>query len=368
MIPYVDLGAQHRELEAELLEAVSRVLRHGGFVLGQEVEQFERAVAQRVGVPHAVGVSSGTAALVLALRLHGIGPGDEVITVSHSFVATASAIVLVGATPVFVDIDDDTMLIAIDAAEAAITPATRALLPVHLGGHPCDLDALEALCARRGLVLIEDCAQAFGARWNHRPVGSVGTGCFSMHPLKNLGACGDAGLVSTRSAELADRCRRLRNLGLVERGLCAEVSGNDRLDSMQAALLGVKLGYQDVWLARRQAHAAAYRAALAGRLRMAPQRPEALDVHASFVIRHRRRDALLTALHARGVDAKVHYPTAIHQQGPFARWACSLPVTERVVDEIISLPISAQLSDDARLRVIDALDGALREVGDDGGA
>jgi dTDP-4-amino-4,6-dideoxygalactose transaminase len=234
-IPYVDLPAQHAAIEGEILEAVRRVLRHGWFILGPEVQALEEALAERVGVRHAVGVGNGTDALVLALRAHGVGPGHEVITVSHSFFATASAIELVGAVPVFVDIHPDTLLMDPDLLEAARTPRTRAVIPVHLMGHPCDMDAIGAFCQAHGLALIEDAAQAIDARWRGRAVGSFGTGCFSLHPLKNFAACGDAGFVTTDDDDLAAFLRQARNIGICDRDHCDFVSSNSRLDALHAA-------------------------------------------------------------------------------------------------------------------------------------
>ena len=359
-VPYVDLAAQNRPLKAELLEAVGRVLDHGWLVNGPEVADLERRLAERLGGGHVVGVASGTAALVLALRLHGIGPGDEVVVPSHSFVATASAVVLAGARPVFADVDEETMVLDAAAAERAITERTRAVLPVHLNGFAADLDAFTALCRDRDLVLLEDCAQALGAAWKGRPVGTFGTGCFSLHPLKPLAAAGDAGFVWVSEAARPTTLKRLRNLGLADRDHLAQVSGNDRLDTVQAAMLGVKLGHLDAWLAARRAHAEAYRAALEGLVRLPPARPECQPSHSVFCVRHPRRDALLEGLRARGIDAKVHYPVAIHQQAPFAGDPPpSLPVTERVVREIVSLPVSPELDVAGREAVIAAVQETL---------
>jgi len=364
VIPYVDLTAQHAGIKEELLAAVARVLDHGWFILGEEVAEFERRVAALVGVPHAVGVNSGTDALVLALRLHGVGPGDEVITTSHSFVATASAIAMVGAAPVFVDVDPDTMLMAPAGLADALTDRTRAVMPVHLGGFACDMDAIAGFCDAHGLALIEDCAQSIGATWRGRGVGSFGTGAFSLHPLKNLSACGDGGFLTVRDDAAAERLRRMRNIGLQTRDSCVEVSGNSRLDTLQAAMLLVKLDHLDAWTARRRSHAAAYRAAFAGRLRLSPAPPHAQAVYSTFVVRHPRRDALVAGLLERGVQAKVHYPLAIHQQPAFASPGARLPVTERVVNEIVSLPVTQTLNERQRDRVIAAVLDVLKELGD----
>lgn len=365
-IPYVDLARLHRPLREELLEATARVLDHGQFVLGPEVAELEARLAERLGVAAVVGVSTGTDALVLALRLAGVGQGDEVITVSHSFVATASAIRLLGARPVFVDVDEETMLMDPAGLEAARSPRTRAVLPVHLNGFACDLEPISAFCRRHGLPLIEDCAQAFGVLHAGRPVGSTQIGCFSLHPLKTLSACGDAGFVSVTTEREAELLRQWRNLGLRDRDHCRWVSGNTRLDGLQAALASVKLRHFDRWVEARRAHAAAYRAALAGRVRLPPAEKEGdLAIYSAFPIRHRHRDALREALDRRGVDARAHYPLAIHQQEAFADLpAQPLPVTERVVEEILSLPVGPELTEAGRKRVIEAVHEALDEVED----
>jgi len=356
-IPYVDLPAQHAAIEDEILEAVRRVLRHGWFILGPEVQALEAALAARIGVRHVVGVGNGTDALALALRAHGVGPGHEVITVSHSFFATASAIEMVGAVPVFVDIHPDTLLMDPALLEGALTSRTRAVMPVHLMGHPCDMDAIGAFCDAHGLALIEDAAQSIDARWQGRAVGGFGTGCFSMHPLKNLAACGDAGFVSTDDDAIAGWVRQARNIGIRGRDHCDFVSGNSRLDAMHAAILGVKLEHLDAWTVRRREHAAAYRIALEGHLRLPPAEPEhGQAVYHAFVVRHPQRDRLMAALGDQGIATKVHYPIPIHRQPAFARHATGpLPHTERAVAEILSLPVFPELCDGDRERVILAL-------------
>jgi len=343
----------------ELGNAIGRVLAHGQFILGPEVEALEAQLGAYLGAQHVVTVNSGTDALLLALRLCGIGDGDEVITVSHSFVSTASAIVLAGATPVFVDIDESSMVMDAGRLEAARTPRTRAVLPVHLNGTLCDMEPIQAFCERHGLTLIEDAAQALGANKGGRFAGTFGIGAFSLHPLKVLGACGDAGFVALQDEGAASRLRRMRNIGLRDRDHCEVIAGNSRLDALQAAILMVKLAHLDDWLAVRREHADAYRVAFDGRVMLPPE-----GTDSACVIRHPGRNALVAALRKRGVDAKVHYPLAIHQQAAFAhlQWA-PLPVTERVVGEIISLPVSAELGVAGRRQVIEALDESLAEIG-----
>lgn len=363
-IAYVDLARQNAPLAAELLAAVSRVLAHGRFILGPEVAELEARLSERLGVQHVVGVANGTDALVLALRALGIGPGDEVITVSHSFVATALAVRLAGATPVFVDVDDRTMLLDPSLLATALTPRTRAVMPVHLNGLPCAMDPIARFCRDHELHLVEDCAQALGARHAGRPVGTWGVGCFSLHPLKPLAACGDAGFVATGDDALAERLRRLRNLGLVDRDHCELVGTNSRLDTLQAALLLVKEPHLDAWIEARRERAGRYRRALAGRLTLPPEEAAGdVATHSAFVVRHPSRDRLREALAERGVDARAHYPLAIHQQPAFADLpAAELPVTERVVASILSLPISPELGLDEQDRVIEAVLESLDEV------
>ena len=364
-VPSVDLAALHAPLRELLLDRIARVLEHGRFILGPEVEELEQRIGERLGA-QIVSVNSGTDALVLALRLAGVGPGDEVITVSHSFVATATAICLAGAAPIFVDVDDETMNLDPDRIEPAITPRTKAVIPVHLNGHPCDMPSIVECCDRHGLAVVEDCAQAFGARSSGRPVGTFGTGCFSLHPLKTLSACGDGGFVAVGDQASADRLRQWRNLGLVDRDHCRWISGNSRLDSIQAAMLLVKLDVLDDWTATRREHASAYRKAFADLdLRLPPRENEGdLALSAPFVVRHPRRNEMQRGLAARGIDAKPHYPIAIHQQEAFAGMDdVRLPVTERVVDEILSLPCGPQLDAADRQRVVSAVRETVGDLG-----
>ncbi len=361
--PYVDLIAHNAAFKQRMLEAVGRVIDHGWFILGPEVQELERRVAEYLGVAHAVGVNTGTDALVLALRLRGVGPGDEVITSSHGFVATASAVRLVGATPVLVEVDEDSMLIDPAAIEEAITPRTRAVIAVHLNGHPCEVDAIAAICERHALTFIEDCAQAYGTRYRGAQVGGRDIGCFSLHPLKVFSACGDAGFITVRTEEERDRLRQMRNLGLRDRNNCAIASNNPRLHTVQAAMLLVKIDAVDGFIAARQANAAAYREALRDVVVLPPEEGEHRVIYSAFVIRPPEdieRDALVAALHERGVDAKIHYPYAIHQQPAYEGSATRpLPVTERVVSRIISLPVIAELTPAQRQLVIDGVRDAI---------
>ncbi len=350
-VPYVRIAAQHAPLRPALLEAVGRVLDHGQFVLGPEVEAFEKAFAGRIGVPYAVGVNSGTDALLLALRALGIGPGDEVVTVPNTFVATVSAIRLSGATPVLVDVAGDGNLDA-DRLAQALGPRTRAVIPVHLTGRPARVDAIRALTDSRGIRVIEDAAQAVGARLAGRPVGGLGdAGCFSLHPLKTLNACGDGGVITVRDAELARRLRMLRNIGLETRDNAAAWSGNSRLDTLQAALLLVKLGHLDAWTEARRRHAARYRERLRGvpQVRLPPEDGADYSVYHTFVIRVPRRDALKRDLEDHGIGTAVHYPVPVHLQAAGRELGYaegSFPEAERQAATMLSLPIHQDLSPD----------------------
>lgn len=348
-IPYVALAAQHRALRAEILGAVGAVLDTGAFILGEQVATLERRFAELCGTKHAVGVASGTDALVLALRALNVGPGDEVITAPNSFVATASAIVLCGARPVFVDVGADYNLDP-SRLEAAVTPRTRAILPVHLTGRPADMDPILDIARRRGLHVVEDCAQAVLAAYRGRRVGSFGAaGCFSLHPLKTFNACGDGGILTTDDDELAVQWRVLRNIGLRTRDECVAWSGNSRLDTVQAAILLVKLPHIEAWTARRRENARRYRAALAGcpGVTVPQEHPGEEPVYHTFVIRAQRRDALKRWLAERGVETAIHYPVPIHLHPVAASLGYargSFPETERQANEYLSLPVYPELS------------------------
>ena len=360
-VPYLDLPAQHHPLRDRLHEALDRVLDHGYSILGPEVGLLEERLAEYLGVEHVVTCNSGTDALLLALMARCIGPGHEVITVAHSFVATANAISLVGARPVFVDVDADTMCLAAEGVARAITPRTRAVVPVHLNGFPCELTGVEALCREHGLALIEDCAQAIGASRRGVPVGSLDLGCFSLHPLKALSAVGDGGFVTLRSGEEAARLRRLRNHGLVDRDTCGAVGLNSRLDTLQAAFLLVKLDALDEALARRRENAALYLRELAGAVTLPVDEEDVVQTWSAFVVRHARRDRLVAALAERGIDAKIHYPVAIHRQ-PAYQPQPALAVTERVTAEILSLPVAAEVSLEQAEEVASAVRAIVAEI------
>jgi len=354
-VPFVALDLQQRALKPELLDAIGRVIDSGQYILGGEVERFERAFAALAQTDFAVGVSNGTCALILALRALGIGPDDEVITAPNSFLASASAIALAGARPVFADVRED-LNIDPDAVEAAISPRTRAIMPVHLTGRPAAMDRLGAIAERHGLAVVEDAAQAVGARLHGRGVGSFGAiGCFSLHPLKNLGALGDAGVMTTRDAALARRLLIDRNHGLRDRDAVDAWSYNARLDAIQAAILNVKLPHLEGWTRGKRRLARRYCEELRDVVRVPEDAPGEDCVWATFVIRAERRDDLQRHLASRGIQAFVHYPTPIHLQEAahdLGYRKGDFPIAERLANEILSLPIYPGLTESQQEAVI----------------
>lgn len=368
-VPLLDLQAQYRPLRAALLEAVVRVCDSQRCILGDEVVALERELASTLGVGHALGVSSGTDALVAALMALEIGPGDEVITPTFSFFATAGSVVRVGARPVFVDIDPATFNLDLDAVARAITPRTRAVMPVHLYGQAVDMTALAALAAARGLAIIEDAAQAIGAQDRGRAVGGLGTiGCFSFYPTKNLGAFGDGGLVTTNDARLAERLKLLRDHGQYPKYHHALVGGNFRLDAIQGAVLRVKLPHLPSWTEGRRANAARYRvlfaeAGLADRVGLPYERPDAYHIYNQFVIRVPDRDRVRAFLTAQGVGTEIYYPVPFHRQACFAPLghdSTAFPHADRAAAEVLALPIFAELTAAQQARVVDAIGQALQ--------
>ena len=365
-IPFYDPSPVHGPLHDELLAAFDRVLKSGHFIDGEEVELFEAALAGAVASADAVGVASGTAALHLALLAAGIGSGDEVILPPNTYFATAEAVVAAGARPVFADVDLDTALIDPEAVEAAITPATAAIVAVHLYGQPADMDALGDVARRHGLFLLEDAAQALGATWAGRPVGSLAdAAAFSFYPSKTLGALGDGGAVTTSDSTLAQRVRQLRDHGQVAKNVHGTFGFNERLDALQAAFLNVKLGHVAEMQAERLAAAATYASKLAGLDGVELLRTSALagHVHHLLVIQVRaRRDIVLETLRRHGVEASVHYPTPIHLQPAFAAAGGrpgQFPVAERLANHILSLPLFPGIDTAAIERCVSVLAGAL---------
>lgn len=352
--------AQYAAHKAEIDAAVAKVLAAGRYVLGEEVAAFEHEFSALCGCCHGVGVNSGTDALILALRALAIGIGDEVITVSHTAVAAVAAIVAVGASPVLVDIDPVTFTIDPAAVERAIGPKTRAIVPVHLYGLPADMDAIVAISERHGLKVIEDCAQAAGARHRGRRVGSIGdVGCFSFYPTKNLGAIGDGGMIVTSDAGLAERVRKLRQYGWDEKRISCLDGVNSRLDEIQAAILRAKLPYLDADNARRAEIAEFYGNALAGSELTTPSFPSGREhVYHLYVVRSAAREQTIEALSRAGVAAGVHYPVPVHLQPAFRGrgfdpWP--LPQSEKAAAEVLSLPMYPELSYDEIDAVVDAV-------------
>jgi len=374
-VPLLDIAAQHRPLRAEIDAAVARVLDHGHFINGPEVAQFEAAVAAYCGVKHAVGVSSGTDALLVALMAVELKPGDEVITSDYSFFATAGAVSRLGAKPVFVDIDPVTFNLDPAAVEKALTPRTKAVIPVHLFGQCADMDPILEIARRHRLRVIEDAAQAIGAQYQDgRRAGAMGDmGCFSFFPSKNLGAVGDAGLVTTGDDGLAERLRVLRNHGSKPKYYHKFIGGNFRLDTIQAAILQVKLRHLDGWTARRQENAARYEAlfaegGLAGKgvvLPRAVYRKSGVKHHHiynQFVIRVPGRDRVQERLHTAGVGCEVYYPVPFHVQEcfrPLGHAAGAFPLSAQAAAESLAIPIFPELTAEQQERVVAALAGAV---------
>lgn len=347
-VPILDLAAEQAEAGADIRKAVERVLASGHFILGSEGAALERAIAALVGVPHAVGCNSGTDALHLALRAAGVGPGDEVVTPAFTFIATAEAIAYVGARPVFADIDPDSFNLTAGTLERALTPATRAVIVVHLFGQCAQMPPIVDLCAGRKLVLVEDCAQAIGADWAGRAAGAWGDfGCFSFYPTKNLGACGDAGLVTTRDPKHDAALRMLRHHGSRQTYLHEAIGLNSRLDELQAAILRAKLPWLARWNDARRAHAARYRELLAGaNLRLPAEHGRGAHAYHQFTVRLARRDEARKALAGAGVASGVYYPIPLHKQPVYEKdfGGLSLPASEAAAREVLSLPIYPQLA------------------------
>ena len=363
-IPLVDLKAQYAALKPEIDSALQRIFDNTSFILGREVAQFEEAFSDHVGVDGAVGVASGTGALHLALLACGVGAGDEVITTAHTFFATAEAVSQTGAKPVFVDIDPLTYNLDPDLVEGAITERTKAIIPVHLYGQPAEMAKIVDIAQRHGLYIIEDAAQAHGAEFQGQRVGSIGhLGCFSFYPGKNLGAYGDGGMVVGNDLELLEKVRRLRNHGRVSKYEHLEVGWGERLDALQAAVLGVKLQYIEEWTELRRDHAHLYTELLADVDVVTPfVAPDVRHVFHLYVIRVNRRDNVLDYLKKKGIGAGIHYPIPLHQQPAYRNTdigRVSLPVTEQVAQEVLSLPMYPELKEEQIRYIVDAVKEAI---------
>lgn len=359
-VPFLDLTLQHRDLHDEITAAVTQTIDRGDFILGAALEEFEREFARYCGCEFAIGLNSGTAALHLALVAAGVGAGDEVITVPNSFIATVESIVYTGATPVLVDVDPATFVLDAARFEAAITPRTKAVIPVHLYGQPCDMDAINTVAKRHGIAVVEDACQAHGATYKGKRTGSLGTAAaFSFYPTKNLGTIGDGGAVTTNDPDLARRMRALRHHGQYQPNVFPEVGYNYRLDTLKAAVLRVKLSHLDRWNERRRAIAEKYRSRLQGSEFAFQSRVNGTEpVFHILAVRHPRQRAVQDALNAAGIGWGKHIVPPAHRQPGYAhlvRQGEEFPVSEALADQLVSLPVFPELTDDQVDAVADVL-------------
>ena len=362
-IQMVDLVTQYRKIKHEVDEAIHRVLDSGQYILGKEVGEFELTVAKYLGVRHAIGCASGTDALQVAMMALGVGPGDEIITTPFTFVATTETIVLLGAKPVYVDIEPSTYNIDPSKIEAAITKRTKAIIPVHLYGHPCDMDPIVEIAQRHGIPVIEDAAQAMGAEYKGRKVGGIGTfGCISFFPSKNLGAFGDAGMVVTNDDTLAEKLRMIIVHGSRIRYKHEVIGVNSRLDTLQAAILNVKLKYLDQWHEARRRAAKEYNDLLASADVVRPhEAPYAKHIYHQYTLRLKNRDAVAAHLAQRKIPHAIYYPIPLHLQEAFqnvGRPKGTFPITEQACNEVLSLPMHTELIHEQQKYIVsELLDG-----------
>lgn len=365
-IPLIDLTIQHRVLRGEINAAIQDVLDRADFILGQDVAKLEEEFAAYCGVRYAVGVDSGLSALELSLRALGIGAGDEVIVPAHTFTATAAAVAFTGAKPVFVDADPETWNIDAGKIEAAITPRTKAILPVHLYGLPVDMYMILGTAEKYGLKVVEDACQAHGAKYKGHFTGSLGNATgFSFYPTKNLGACGDGGMVTTNDANVAEAVRAMRNCGQRKKNVHELAPFNHRLDNLQAAILRVKLHYLDQWIEARRRLAARYNELLPASIIKPVEPPGYHHVYHLYVIRTQNRDALQTYLKERGIGTAIHYPNPVHLQPFFAKSdhvRGQFPIAEKICNEILSLPMYPEMTEEQVETVASEIAGALVPV------
>jgi len=361
MIELVHLQRQFESMKHEVLVWIADVIDSGTYILGPNVRQFETEAAEKIGVKHAIGVGNGTDALVLTLDAYGIGPGDEVITTPYTFFASAEAISRVGATPVFADIRPETYNIDPEKVEKAITPRTKAIIPVHLFGQPADMDDIMEIAERRGLLVIEDACQAFGAVYKGRRVGSIGhAACFSFFPTKNLGTMGDGGLITTNDDQLAERIRQLRHHGSTRKYFHERIGYNSRLDEIHAAVLRIGLARIDAWNAQRARLAFRYQERLADHplLKIAAPAPDRSHIYHLFCLESPERDRVMQELQKAGIQCAVYYPLPLHLQEAYRhlgykRGDC--PVSEKLSETLFAIPLSPFLREDEQDAVIDAL-------------
>lgn len=360
-VPFVNYPEHYRRIWDEVMEVIEGALSRGDLILRDQLRQFEENIASFIGVKYAVGVNSGTDALFLSLKAIGVGPGDEVITVAHTFVATVGVIVESGATPVLIDVGDD-MNMDVEEVERAISPRTKAIIPVHLNGRMCDMGRLVEIANEHDLLVIEDAAQALGAKFDAKKAGSFGlTGCFSFYPAKILGAAGDGGLVVTNSEEIAEKIRLLRDHGQQrDTGSILFYGFNSRLDNLQAAILNVKLKHLPEWIERRRELAGLYHKGLPDLqgLRLPPP-PESdgrfFDVYQNYVIRSKERDSLVTCLRESDIEILISWPKPMHHHDALGLKRFYLPKTEQISNEVLSLPMYPELSDEQVDYVIKAI-------------
>jgi len=348
-VPWVNLTIQHQNLREEINAAIQGILDRTDFILGNDVSKLEEEYAAYCGTKYAVGVDSGLSALELSLRALGIGAGQEVLVPAHTFTATAAAVTFSGATPVFVDVDPQTWNIDVDKIEAAITPRTKAILPVHLYGLPADMDKILAIAEKHNLMVVEDACQAHGATYNGHRTGSMGHAAgFSFYPTKNLGACGDGGMITTNDEKIAETIRALRNCGQTEKNVHTLEPFNHRLDNLQAAILRVKLPHLDEWISLRRQWAALYNERLANSGLALPAEPAgSKHVYHLYVIRSMNRDALQAQLKEKGIGSAIHYPKPVHLQPFYANGKDrhgEFPVAEKICEEILSIPMFPEMT------------------------
>ncbi len=361
MIPFINLKAEYRSIGKELDPKIHSILENGFFVLGDEVRNFEKEFSDYMDNKYAVGVNSGSDALFLAIRSLGIGSGDEVITVSHTYISSVDAIIRNDAKPVFVDIDKNTYCMDSSHIEEKITENTRAILPVHLYGHPADMDSIGEIAEKHDLFIIEDACQAHAAEYNGVKVGNFGDlGCFSFYPTKNLGAYGDGGMVVTDDSELAELLRQFRNYGQTQKYYHDFQGFNSRLDELQASVLRVKLKHLDYWNNKRRKIAKIYDDHLNDLDLVLPvEMEDSKHVFHLYVIRCKNRDRLKEELLKKGVQTKIHYPIPVHNQKAYENFDVKLPVTEKVCNEILSLPMNPFLDDDEVIYICEMMEDAL---------
>jgi dTDP-4-amino-4,6-dideoxygalactose transaminase len=364
-IPILDLNRTHTAIAEELNKAIARVFSHNIFILGPEVQDLEKKIADYVGARHAIGVASGTDALLIALRSIGVGPGDEVITTPFSFFATVGVISRLGARPVFVDIEPDTFNIDPDLIEAAVTDRTKAIMPVHLYGQCAEMDPVMEIAGKHGIKVVEDAAQAIGARYKEIKAGTIGDlGCFSFFPTKNLGACGDAGMIVTNDDKLEEMCRKLRVHGAKPKYYHKIVGYNSRLDALQAAILGVKFNYLDTWHQGRRAKASKYDEMLSvENIKTPVVRDYNYHIFHQYTVRAERRDQLQSYLREKGISTVVYYPLPLHIQECFSDLGYKegdFPVAEKASKEVLSLPVFPELRENELQEVVENIEDFYR--------